>query len=855
MALIQGSGFGGGQRKRKKKKPITSAVQHQQGRGGVAPADYHPKPKSRVDDILAPPRTPEYHPLVQNIKSAHDAYKEYTGQKPDAGQMYAMLSAAPMGMQQNEWTKMFDVLDGPADPFTNSLGRTAVEYFTRFNAYPNSAKMMAFMEAKKTLGPAGDDTRQLFDVLGGPTDSTDITLQGKAAERAGTKSGGRKWGWTQKDLDSMDGSRAKADAERKLANTTIHGEEMDQKAIFDIMQARGWYKGTDFKGFIEDRQASAFYNDDGSTNNKAVLAQSVKGGHRLDSILNASSYVNLREGAGGKPRSALSAKQKQRLSAFAETLGNVDPNFWKYYGGKKKNLVWDEHFEAAAMQYIFLYAAPYAMSKPEEREGASPRKGMRQQSEYGISEEVVDNAMKLIEIASYGKIQQGDQLYQYLADQSTLGMKNDIRSPSDQVSGFKFYAFQKTAGEGMTDYQQLSAYAHTFGPDDLPADARARYDSMTGTYSGLMNLVDHTPTNPFNDIFEALVGGKPMETVSLGPGLDPIAGYSEERLQRRQENLFAKNEAEADRRDKYQKDKIAGARGMVGTTSGDEGWMLHIAMPVMMDVMDSFALAVDRAGMFAAMTASLAISGGYLEQDGKGGWKRSGIEWNPTKADFWTGKNAPANKRTISSFHDIWHESALATPTDDISGTFLKSPLMGMLLRDYGIEPEDHKTILTIASIGWGIGVGAVTDSWITAGAKAAAGTSAKIARKALSPGLALDVNKAERVVADVSDELAASYDPRTGKLNTVLWNDYVEAKRTLNLINRPRWWDTHATALARGEQSPEMIDRLLNINADQFHGVGEVGARLLKKRAAIIEIEKKIAVSRDADEITHLFN
>lgn len=857
MAIIKsGTDPKAWRKKKPKKKPVKAPSRSTLPGYKVPGSLLKPAPKPQVKAKPAAPVV--FHPFVENMKNADSAYKEVHGKKPTAGQMYAMLSASPKGLSHPEWTQMLSVLDGSPDPVTNSSMKISVAYFNKFNAYPNASKMRAFLEAKNGLGEGDQDIGSVLGVLAGPTDTTDITLQGQAADKAGSKSGKRQWGWTQKDLDSMDGSKAKADAERKLANSTIHGDEMDQREIFDIMQARGWYLGTDFKGFIEARQASVFYNDDSTPNYKEVLGQSVVGGHKLDSILNANSYVKLREGAGGKPRSALSAKQKERLSAFAETLGRSDPSFWKYYNGKKKNLVWDEHFEAAAMQYIFLYAAPYAMSAPEEREGTAVRKGPRAQTEYGIPQEVVDNAMKLIEIASYGKIQKEDQLYQYLADQSTLGMRGDIRNPQDQVSGFKFFAFQKTAGIGMTDYQQISAYANTFGPDDLPQDARARYDNMTGTYSGLLNLLDHTPTNPFNDIFEALIGGKPVKQISLGPGLEPVRGLSPERLSEKWENKLVHDQNEAEM-EQHRKDEILAAkpRGKAGVShpSPHGDWATNVALPVMMDVLDSFDLAVDRAGMFLAMSTSLAISGGYLVEDGKGGWKRSGIEWNPTKPAFWTGKNEPTNRRNISSLHDVWHEAALATPEDAMGNTMFSSPFIRMLMRDYGVDPEQHKTILTIASIGREIAVGAVTDAWVVAGAKGVAKVSAKLSYKALSPALNQSVREAEKVVADFAEEAAAHYDPYKGITDAVTWGDYVDAKRKLSIINRPRWWDTHATALARGEQSAEVIDRILNINADQFHGAGEVGERLLKKREAIKAITKRIGESRDADEITHLFS
>jgi hypothetical protein len=874
MAILRSSTGGGTNKPKKKKRKITSADQNRQGRGGVAPANYNPK-------VSAPPKaTPQqqakpaaFHPFVENIKNAHNAYAEvHNGKKPTAGQMYAMMAAAPKTLSQPEWKNMMQVLEGSPDPVTNTTMKVSVAYFNKFNAYPNAAKMRAFLEAKKGLGAGDQDIETVLNVLGGPTDTKDITIEGQAAERAAKGSGKGLWGWSQADLDSMDDSPAKADAQRKLANRPMRTLGKDwadftNEDVKNVIEARGWYDGTDFKKFIERKKAQrerdnnpeAFYNGDGTIKRQKILSHTFVGGHALDNILNGSIYTDMRTNTAGVPRSKLTSKQKEIIDNYAETLGASDPTFWNHYGGKKKNVVWDEFFENRAMQFIFLSAIPFATNKK-------------------IDKDVRNNAMELIAIASYDSITEKDDLFKFLSAQGSTGVPGRLTSTSDQVSEFKLYAFSKTHGLGMGKYQTLSTYAAMFGKEDLPSSARQTFDTMEGQW-GSLTLMDKNPINCLNNVFATMMEDVVKEKVQI-PGAEvPIKGWTPEHIA----NMGAQAELEAGRvsaantaefasnkidPSRFSSGDIEGKRviGTIGnhrfTAGEDLGAVPTNAADTLMglyfEISDVVDLAIDRALIFSAGMAAWAKTfGGDVTMD-KDGNLHTDVDWNPTHKEFWTGKKTPNGTKVLDSVSDFWDYAVKATPEEDMSKTFYSSPFIKGAFRDAGINPDDHPVLLATASIARELGIGAVSDWGIGAAFKTGAAGAAKLARKSLSAGLKAEIEAADSELATMTKAGAfgklkvykgalPTTKDELGMLEHGPVTEYLKAKRTLNMLTRPRWHDTMASALAKSEQDPHVIDKLMNINADRFSD--PVRAAKVKK------ITTLIAESRDEDEIMRLMN
>lgn len=769
------------EKKKKKKKPIPTFVS-KEGRGGVKPQSVNwttpQTPRSEVPTILS-----------KNIGPMSEAFMDKNrGVPPTSQQAYDLLHGTNgKVLDYSDWESVYGVtLPGVLDPTTSDIQRFATYYFNRFRAWPDAEKMRAFIQSYKALGPVRDfgvdDIDGLMPPMPGRPGKGDKRVEQAAADSTPDPKNNRKWGWTEKDLESI-GGEAKADATRRMANTTIHGDRMDQKEIFDIMQARGWYLGTDFKNYIIQRQEER----------KAEGAKKAVAGAELPDVSigvlgkNASRFEKDRKNLFMKAPTKLSDSDKDVLYTYAKLIQEVYPNFLKRYKGE---IVWDKAFNNKMVEALFLSSISYALSDPEQ-----------------VGQETVDNAQKVIEVATYGAVKADGDLRKQL---SGMG----IRGGQDVISEFKFDTWTSVYAKNMEPHAAVMAYTSVFGSEDLPQVQRQVYNDLKDKLvpDHIWNAADFsTPISregAFASMFNTLVAESilpPLTKEERKQRLIDERKRMEEELTSKKDFLvhgpvsftggrFAPKPATvtiptpvSEITAKYLYTVAAPKLEWAGHKIDQGFYALLVRFPIMMQLL--MTRMVTPGARFAVNEEGKVVveeSATRLEKASADVTKilmslpaRALVHqfeptiFNPQKlADTWSIKGMETMSvediesakewRWLDNLNDAWRNTGYIAPDDEriLKNSAWENTYLKMMFANSDLDPDEHKHIIHAISIGTYAGINILGDKGINLAARGAVRGTAAAARvtpKAVSRATSITAAKEAVVAAEAAEHAVAA--------------------------------------------------------------------------------------------------
>jgi hypothetical protein len=794
MALIRGTGASGGQNKKKKKKKLTSRDQHVQGRGGVAPANLTspPKPKATPAPLKAAAPAPVHHPFVENIKNAHEAYTEINGKAPDAGQMYAMLNAAPQTLKKRDWSNLLSVLKGPTDPVTNATMKTSVEYFKKFKTYPSAEKMKALLDADKATGGMGVASVLPASSPYIPPDSSDLSVfdilskgsQDKSDRRI-TRPGGK---WTKADLAIGDGPKTakEADAMRELANRPQHalgktwtgeaykdvagGDRITNADLDRINQARSWYGLTELKLNITnkqiDRSGTSIVNPDGTDNVEAVkFLKSLTGTPSSGRMDDPHTFVGIRQSTYGKPVDKLSKARLEDLNLFGARLSQLFPQFTVPKSGQ---YVWNDQMDKWANTYMFYSSiGDAARQNPYKEKNSDGSENPRWKAEDNRRKAATAN----LSIATHGEIEPGDNIREWVQSMGFLGTDEDPASFSDSFTRFLFedcylrIVAPKNQAMTVSIYQYAAANG---GPNSLPPEYRKQYDAVADnwavTVAALSSSRDNPALNPIGVIFDSQLTALEEAQKAQIPVYDPNGTVSndvygvedvtpeEMRARRKSDDSSTTVELPLNERghiiipvNKTQVGGKGGAGPVLKDIDPDDDfmmWVNYTMAPFVESAVSKVVNVIEREKNRIFLTLALMAEYG-------GGSHLHGRQLDPTQLLVNTAmrkygpdvvKAATAmdpgdftvpmsgNAYRWSNITRAWNEAS------DRVGITGNQAYIRNEFEQLGLDPETHGTLLFMSDLAWSIGVDVALDAGIGLVASGLKVPTATVVRKLSSP-------------------------------------------------------------------------------------------------------------------------
>lgn len=886
--IVSGGGVTPIKKEKKKKKKLTPTFVSKEGRGGVKPQSVNWVTPDQQRSNIPSTLSKNIGPMTQSFMDKNN------GKPPTSQQAYDLLHGTDgRVLDYSEWESIYGVtLPGVLDPTTSDIQRFATYYFNRFHAWPNAEKMRAFIQSYKAMGPVRDfgvdDIDRLMPPEPGRPEKGDTKVEQAAANAAREPKNTRKWGWTEKDLKSI-GGEAQADAKRKMANTTIHGDKMSQKEIFDIMQARGWYLGTDFKQYIIQRQEERKI-EAAKKEVAKVESEDIPIGQLGDT---ASKFEKDRKNLFLKPPTKLSDSDKDTVYRYAALLNNVYPNFLKRYKGE---IVWDDAFNNKLTEYLYLCAIPYALSNPEQ-----------------VGQKTVDNAQKAIEIATHGAIKADGDLGKQLAGMGLLG-------GPDAISGFKYYAFETINGKGLTPASTMAAYASVFGAEDLPNDKREVYQEIKGRIvpKHVMDMVDFTDplgkVSPWASMYNSIIDEYFVPPRSREEQKQALADQKQ-----RMENIRLLEETGRIH------EPLRYPGGRFGVSPVPVGTRKHTPLDPIIDkfmfsIMPAAGQIISNAEYFLLVRVPVFLqllnekTSGNIRDTARMAVNKDGkiviVEEDIDKVSFGRDSGFETMKfdvlkewidstdewRWLNNLNDVWNNTSYIAPDDveKVNEAMLSNKAIKMSFYNNGMDPNDHKILVHSLSVSTYIAASVVGDKGINiAGSGLAHGTamaaratpraagraatilSAKSAVRATEaaehaiaakklPDIIKQMSavKAESAAAKKAGnmELAEALDrrltalgegdfisPMTGEVTEGAlgrsMRDSLKAREELARVATPKWYDHVDYALSLNTYRPYQVDTILGVNKARY-----VGTAIEKE---ISQAVRTIAKSIDPVEIS----
>ena len=877
---------------KKKKKKVTSAQQNAQGRGGVAPANYNPKISAPK-----PPRQPKPKPSVKlphvplvdfqhedpmeaNAKNMTRAWMDKYKTRPSAQQAFELMSTANGILTVKEWSEM--LAPGlAADPFTQRVARLSRIYMGHTGMMPSPEKARQILGApdpdaaavEASKGLSGDDMPPVWNMFSGP-----------AAKEAGarfTRPGSK---WSRKDLDRLgrimgtDETKAEADKARKLANTTIHGEEDSLTRQERIWEARGWYMPTSVKKRILARQAS-LVKQDGTFDDSNVKMFSISTGQNNGNPKDPWSFAHAVNTLGGKPRSQLNKKQKQQLDDMAEFLQDVyRPNGRDkgYVLKPGEKAVFDENMFRFASRYLLEASLPYVMSNHEVN------------GKPVVSAEQKAIAMVNISVATGGKVKPEDNIYQWLAEARMLGSADEMWS--EKLSNYLFDSYSRTTGRGHSFEMQVSGFAALMGDDSVPrkyngVDTRKVLGETRGQFANVYMAIDaqqQQQKTGVPNILTALSEGvladiKVMNDFQSGKTIDPNKA---KRWLDDPDSYSAKATAIP----KQTVKRYGKAMQVKNPDPFDPvmRWIDETAVPTVGGIALGFMDGIERTKNQVFLTLALMGDSGkgagfHLNTLAEIGELTGEDKKHPTRAviagtidaripvsvDAWSWHSirnswSAASEKVMAGgeylkdkndpYANRFEQMATTFKDDPSRFTFGNRAYMENQLKMYGLDPKEHQTLLFWTDMAWSLSLDLVLDKGFKFVSETLKESAQHVAMATLSPALKAEV-KAARVALDTAksariadtaafrtsykalkdraavaeragfSDIAVDLDEQAQRLiddaKTTFTRHTAAQKKlsaTVELLNRPKWYDPYAHGLSRGVQEPWQLERIMNI-------------------------------------------
>ena len=607
--------------------------------------------------------------------------------------------------------------------------------------------------------------------------------------------------------------------------------------------------------YTQGARADDLFYEPGKPNKQAIAAHAndveTKRYAGRNVLMSPDRLEALRETYAGKARSELSTNELADLDALALKLTKLY-EFGDDYGNLLDNITWDKNFDSYVARYVIEGNMGYALGL------AADKKGRKQEI-----------AMKNIEVATHGSIKADDDVYEVFR---FLGIKSDPNDPlfvSDKYSEWIYEGFANARRDMWSNRQTMFQFAAEFGEDMLPPNIKDIYTEEKGSWTkallaterehaGKLALIDGVD-EPIAKFLYQLIEDVERDEDTWDTVKD-VAFPEEEPVTHGSYGKAGKRGSRIAPSARLAQEALGVDIDYEEASSAERDYLLRQVIPVVMDVED----AADEDGLASwyekgrnRVMLTLLIAGGNEARDrryGKAGSKRAEREGErPRTFDTaWTD--------AMQNWAQNWQRA------EDTQERLGDKSYMKAQFEQWGINWKDHGTALWFADFAWSCGADIWMDA-LTAGAfKYGKLAHLAAARKFLSPKLAAKVKDAEIVVkaaekqvADIAAETplkagkrvtpqAADRTARLQSANKAL----ADAKETLDLLNRPMWWDSYATALARrpitynGAPNGRAIKTILNIH--------EAGLDY-ESRMWLRSTLDRIAETTDEDEVIELFN
>lgn len=914
-----------GQKKKKKKKSAPAGTTYNYNYDseghyqGVKVTPPKPKPAPNLAKVTRSPVLPHVptsdfdqpDPMDVNIKNLTKAWMEKYNTRPTAQQAFELMSSVNNALTPKEWTEI--LAPGLAtDPFTQRLARLGRIYMAQTGSLPSPEKLRQVLGAQNpddaakqaANGPRGDDMPPIWKHVNG-----DATREaGARFNRPGAK-------WTKKDLKALGRigepmTAKEADEQRKLANTTIHGDTMALTKQEDIWEARGWYMPTSVKQKILARQA-ALHNDDGTFNEDNVKMFSISTGQNNGNMKDPNSFAWAVNHLGGKPRSQLTKKEKNRLDAMAGFLADVYNQPGDAYKPGAKP-VFDQDMYAYASRYLLESSLPYVLTnhKVGGKDVVTP-------AQKAI-------AMINISVATGGKVKPEDNIYQWLTEMRMLGSADEMYS--EKLSDYLFDSYRRTTGRGHSFEMQVAGFASIMGDDSVPrnyngVDTKKILNETRGQFSNIYMAIDaqkQSKQTGVPNILSALSAGvladiKVMNDYQSGKTtvdpnkakqfvVDPNSlserwsAIPKTEYRRKGKSMQVLNPDPFDPVSRWVDEEFVPTVGGVAL-----GFMDGIER-IKNQVFLTLAFMGDNgkgAGFHVNMAAQVGEMTGGDHKHKTGAALAGALDVRvPTSVDAWSwhsirnswsaaSKKVNANGEYLDDPNkfgggNIFDKMATTFQEDPSKFTFGNRAYMENQFKIYGLDPREHETLLFWTDMAWSLALDLVLDAGFGVVKGFAKKAAQGAARELLSPALKLEVDAAQAALtatksARMADRAAytaarkvlvdrvevaerAGFSEIASNLSSKLdefdlaaaartKNQFKEAAKqsaTLELLNRPKWYDPYAFGLSRGTQKGWQLERIMGAKT---HGMDPDRVREVKR------VLREIGQSHDEDAILKKMN
>ena len=603
-------------------------------------------------------------------------------------------------------------------------------------------------------------------------------------------------------------------------------------------------------------RASEFFYDNGDEDDKAINTFLSK--HERDkSVMDAASISLLRKQYMKKDRDELSQEEQTDLDALALKLSSLydSDGFAEHYGNDLQNVTWDKFFDKHVMWYVMGANIGHAMRDTEK---ATPEQLEKKKT-----------AMKNIELATHGVVKGDADLREYTELIGLMGDPTTGLSANDQMADFIYTGYSNAKRDSWTEQRTLANYVAEFGVEWLPTDKAKIYEENMSDWERYMTSADDV-VGQMREKAAEYGGGEALidvmieeatgdsSDIPVGTGIEPGDVPLEEPKGELESAMGLPTGKALDPKTRhYVRTYIAPKVGTALAPVADVLTWSQIKYNQAM--MTAYLLDKQQAwetAEAAARARGETIDGRPLayDRDKKGSFLENLV----------TMGNAGAIDKMVAAW-DQAEDIAVNNP----NGT----AWMDQMFRDNGINPDEHRTWVFISDLVASVVVGAPAEAGVMAlskaGWKVSASTSAKLARKSLSPKLALrtadatvdaaeaeaDVLRMERALRTTKGQAAVEKDAtkaaaKAAKAKTIAAQlkrartTQADARLAKGLLDRPAWYDTMAVGLSKSKQSGHQLYRVFSVDE---YGMPE------PTRDNMYKILDQIGDATDPDEITRL--
>lgn len=572
-------------------------------------------------------------------------------------------------------------------------------------------------------------------------------------------------------------------------------------------------------------------------------------------VVSPGKLEDLREKFAGKTRDELTSQQRDQLDEMAIFLASKYDETDKFstaYDNDLNNVTWDKNFDAFVSRLAFESVAAHAIIPDAVGDPNGIKKAQ---------------AMKVIEVATNGAVKDTDDIYTLLSTLALRGDTSSVYGAGEQMQRFLYEGWVKGRKTG-SDRARTAAYAEEFGVYYLPADVQVEYRSDLKDWMETLG----EPNEVYLKWREAEdAANRPEQTSRV-----MNTRFIEDTLLMMTENI---NKGDEVLREKWDDDKLVEfepggtfkfsearlfRQGIVPAISDVENTM-KIAWPAL-KTMELYEKNANRIWLTMAFVNEMAwrayqkerAEGQKYDEDGNplsSSWDpsmelakkaRGTIPYFPSPETELVSI-VPSLGTTVTSDHLAWSDWSSAWTMAGVRDEQAQS-YMREAFKNAGIDPDENGTWLWVSDFVWSTSKDLFVDAGVTGifgvGKKAAV----QIGRKTLSPKLEAQVIQAQARRASLIAERNRLQ--KLGQFDTTAWKANKEALQladtTVELLNRPQWYDTMARGLSRTTQKPDVVKRVFNIS---FSGMDPVRTGQVK------DLIRRIGLSTDEDATVSMMN